>query len=152
VDNMGAISNFWAMSGSLANDWSKMGPGMGGRDVFGYINSMQSKVLGEWAVIHLQEGHVEKRKKDKSTWTIEEIGNVEADIVAGNAKLGAKQDEEVWEGKVSRGNKKVEELDSMHDIPLKVDIENREYTLQYYSTAGKAVETANNNAVGAELG
>ena len=39
-------------------------------------------------MIH-QEGHVEKRKKDKSTWTIEEKGNVEADIVAGNARLGA---------------------------------------------------------------
>ena len=23
VDNMGAISNFWAMPGSVANDWSK---------------------------------------------------------------------------------------------------------------------------------
>jgi hypothetical protein len=39
----------------------------------------------KWDVIH-QEGHVEKRKKDKSTWTIEEVGNVEADIVAGNAR------------------------------------------------------------------
>jgi hypothetical protein len=124
VDNMGAISNFWAMPGSVANDWSKMGD----RDVFGYINIMQSKVLGEWDVIH-QEGHVEKRKKDKSTWTIEEVGNVEADIVAGNARLGAKQDEEVWEGKVSSWNKKVEELDSMHAIPPRVDIEKREYTV-----------------------
>jgi hypothetical protein len=81
---------------------------------------MQSKVLGEWDVIH-QEGHVEKRKEDKSTWTIEEIGNVEADIVAGNARLGAKKDEEVWEGKVSRWNKKVEELEiactcTMHGV------------------------------------
>jgi hypothetical protein len=33
---MGAISNFWAMPGSVANDWSKMGD----RDVFGYINIM----------------------------------------------------------------------------------------------------------------
>jgi hypothetical protein len=33
VDHMGAISNFWAMPGSVANDWSKMGD----RDVFGYI-------------------------------------------------------------------------------------------------------------------
>jgi hypothetical protein len=29
---------------------------------------------------------------------------VEADIVAGNARLGAKQDEEVWEGKASTWN------------------------------------------------
>jgi hypothetical protein len=29
--------------------------------------------------------YVEKRKKDQSTWTIEEIGNVEANIVAGDA-------------------------------------------------------------------
>jgi hypothetical protein len=83
VDNKGAISKFWAMPGSVANDWSKM---LGDRDVFGYINIMQSKVLGEWDVIH-QEGHVEKRKKYESTWTIEEIENVEADIVAGNARL-----------------------------------------------------------------
>jgi hypothetical protein len=54
---------------------------------------------------------------------------VEADIVAGNARLGAKQDEEVWEGKVSKWNKKVKELDSMHDIPPKVDIEKRECTV-----------------------
>jgi hypothetical protein len=101
---------------------------MGDRDVFGYINIMQSKVLGEWDVIH-QEGHVEKRKKDKSTWSIEEVGNVEADIVAGNARLTAKQDEEVWEGKVSSWNKKVEELDSMHAVPPRVDIEKREYTV-----------------------
>jgi hypothetical protein len=45
---------------------------------------MQSEVLGEWDVIH-QEGQVETRKKDESTWTIEERGNVEADNVAGNA-------------------------------------------------------------------
>jgi hypothetical protein len=83
---------------------------MGDRDVFGYIHILQSKVLGERGVIH-QEGHVEKRRKNKSTWTIEEIGNVEAAIVAGNARLGAKQDEEVWEGKVSSWNKKAEELD-----------------------------------------
>jgi hypothetical protein len=38
---------------------------MGDRDVFGYINIMQSKVVGEWDMIH-QEGSVEKRKKDKS--------------------------------------------------------------------------------------
>jgi hypothetical protein len=25
ADNMGAISNFWAMPGSVANDWSKLG-------------------------------------------------------------------------------------------------------------------------------
>jgi hypothetical protein len=60
----GAISSFWPVAGSVTNDWSKMGD----RDVFGYINIMQSGVLGEWDVIH-QEGHVEKRKKDKSTWT-----------------------------------------------------------------------------------
>jgi hypothetical protein len=53
---------------------------------------------------------------------------VEADIVAGNARLGAKKDEEVWDGKVNRWNKKVEELDSMQVIPPKVDIEKREYT------------------------
>jgi hypothetical protein len=120
---------------------------MGDRDVFGGINIMQSKVLGEWNVIH-QEGHVEKREKDESTWTIEEVGNVEADIVAGNARLGAKQDEEVCDGKVRRWNKKVEELDSVHVIPPKVDIEKREYTVPL--AAGRAVETANNNAVGAE--
>jgi hypothetical protein len=60
---------------------------------------------------------------------IEEVGNVEADIVAGNARLGAKKDEEVWEGKVSRWNKKVEELDEKYVIPPKVDIEKREYTV-----------------------
>jgi hypothetical protein len=76
---------------------------------------------------------------------------VEADIVAGNARLGAKQDEEVWEGKVSSWNKKVEELDSMRVIPPKVDIEKREYTV-YRWYPGRAVETANDNAVGAELG
>jgi hypothetical protein len=65
---------------------------MGDRDVFGYINVMQSTVLGEWDVVH-QEGRVEKRGKDESTWTIEEIENVEADTVAGNTRLGAKQDE-----------------------------------------------------------
>jgi hypothetical protein len=32
--------------------------------------------------------------------------------VAGNARLGVKKDEEVWGEKVSRWNKKVEELDS----------------------------------------
>ena len=37
--------------------------------------------MGEWDVIHQDEGHVEKRKKDERKWTIEEIGNVEADIV-----------------------------------------------------------------------
>jgi hypothetical protein len=63
--------------------------------------------LREWDVIH-QEGHVEARKTDKSTY-VEYRGNtcrerVEADIVAGNARLGAKQDEEVWEGKVSSWN------------------------------------------------
>jgi hypothetical protein len=36
---------------------------MGDRDVFGYINIMQSTVLGEWDVIH-QEGHV-CREADK---------------------------------------------------------------------------------------
>jgi hypothetical protein len=66
---------------------------LGDRDVFGYINIMQSEVSGEWGVIIHQEGHVETRKTDKSTWTIEKIGNMEADIVAGNARLGAKQDE-----------------------------------------------------------
>jgi hypothetical protein len=55
---------------------------------------MWSEVLGEWDVIH-QKGHIEKRKKDKSTWAIEEIGDVEADIVAGGARSGAKQDEGV---------------------------------------------------------
>jgi hypothetical protein len=50
-------------------------------------------------VIH-QEGHiihVEKRKKAKSTYVDyrgEELGNVEVNIVASNARLGAKQDEE----------------------------------------------------------
>jgi hypothetical protein len=52
-----------------------------------------------------QEGHLEKRKKGQSTWTIEVIENMEADVVAGKARLGAKQDEEVWEGKVSSWNK-----------------------------------------------
>jgi hypothetical protein len=80
-------------------------------------------------VIH-QEGHVEKQKTDESTWTIEERGNVEADNVAGDAiRLGAKQDEEIWEEKVSRWNKRVEELDRMHDLPPKADIEKREYTV-----------------------
>jgi len=124
VDNKGVISNFWAMPGSVANDWSKMGD----RDVFGYINIMQSEVLGDWDVIH-QEGHVEKRKKDESTWTIEEIGNVEADGIAGDARLGAKRDEEVWDEEVSRWNSTVEELDSMHAIPPKVDIAKRVYTV-----------------------
>jgi hypothetical protein len=105
VDNKGVISNFWAMPGSVANDWSKMGD----RDVFGYINIMQSEVLGDWDVIH-QEGHVEKRKTDDSTWTIEEIGNVEADGIAGDARLGAKKDEEVWDEEVRRWNSTVEEL------------------------------------------
>ena len=68
---------------------------MGDRDVFRYINVMQGAVLGEWDVIH-QEGHVEKRKTDESTWTIEERGNEQADNVAGNARLGAKRDEEIW--------------------------------------------------------
>jgi hypothetical protein len=40
--------------------------------------------------------HVEKRKTDESTWTIEERGNEQADNVAGNARLGAKRDEEIW--------------------------------------------------------
>jgi hypothetical protein len=40
---------------------------------------------------------------------------VEADNVAGSARLGAKQDEEVWrEGKVNGWNKKVEELDGKY--------------------------------------
>jgi hypothetical protein len=69
---------------------------------------------------------------------------VEADNVASNARLGAKQDEGVWEGKVSSWNKKVEELDGR-----KVDIEKG---IHSRSTTGRAVETANNNAVGAELG
>jgi hypothetical protein len=62
-------------------------------------------------MIH-QEGHVETRKKYDSTWTIEEIGNVEADIVAGDA-IGwvQKQDEEVWEG--------VEELDGKYMLYLR---------------------------------
>jgi hypothetical protein len=47
---------------------------------------------------------------------------VEADNVAGGARLGAKQDEGVWEGKVSSWNKKVEELDGKYVIPPKVDI------------------------------
>jgi hypothetical protein len=76
-----------------------------------------------------QEGHVEKRKKDESTWTIEEVGNVEADGVAGNARLGAKKDEEVWDEVVRRWNNKVEELDSVHVIPPKVRIAKREYTV-----------------------
>jgi hypothetical protein len=42
-----------------------------------------------------KEGHVEKRKKYQSTWTIEEVGDVEADGVAGGARLGAKKDEDV---------------------------------------------------------
>ena len=46
-----------------------------------------------------------------------------------DARLGAKQDEEIWEEKVSRWNKRVEELDRMHDVPPKVDIEKREYTV-----------------------
>jgi hypothetical protein len=37
--------------------------------------------------------YVEKRTKGESTWTIEGVGNVEADVVAGNARLGAKKDE-----------------------------------------------------------
>jgi hypothetical protein len=60
--------------------------------------------------------YVEKRKKCENTWTIEEVGNVEAGIVAGDARLGAKKDEEVWDEKVSRWTKKLEELDSVHVI------------------------------------
>ena len=72
---------------------------------------------------------MEKRKKDASTWTIEEIGNVEADGIAGDARLGAKRDEEVWDEEVRRSNSTVEELDSMHAIPPKVDIAKRAYTV-----------------------
>jgi hypothetical protein len=43
--------------------------------------------------------------------------------------LGAKRDEEIWDERVNRWNKRVEELDSMHDVPPKVDIEKREYTV-----------------------
>jgi hypothetical protein len=65
--------------------------------------------------------------------------------------LGAKQDEEVymWEGKVSSWNKKVERSYSKHVISPKVDIHREEGV---HSAAGRSVETANNNAVGAELG
>jgi hypothetical protein len=45
-------------------------------------------------------------------------------------------DEEVWEGKVSRWNKKVEELDRTHDVPPEVDIHREE---GIHSTAGRAV-------------
>jgi hypothetical protein len=83
------------------------------------------------------------------TWTIEEIGNVEADGIAGDARLGAKKDEEVWDEEVRRWNSKVEELDSMHAVPPKVNIAKKGYI---YGAADRGVETANNNAVGAELG
>jgi hypothetical protein len=54
---------------------------------------------------------------------------VEADGVAGNARLGAKKDEEVKDEEVRRWNNKVEELDSVHVIPPKVNIAKREYTV-----------------------
>jgi hypothetical protein len=35
----------------------------------------------------------------------------------------------MWEERVSRWNKRAEELDRMHDVPPKVDTEKREYTV-----------------------
>jgi hypothetical protein len=89
---MGAISNFWGMPGSVANDWSKMGD----RDVLGYINIMQSEVLGEWDVMH-QEGHVcslavsqamrllipSTRSKGKGASAPYGIENIKKDIASG---------------------------------------------------------------------
>ena len=76
IDNKGVIENFWRMSSCVANDWCKIGD----RDVFGYINHMQSAVAGVWDVKH-QRGHAEGRKTDAREWTDEEWGNVEADRV-----------------------------------------------------------------------
>ena len=47
---------------------------------------------------------------------------MEADGIAGDARLGAKRDEEVWDEEVRKWNSTVEELDSMHVIPPKVAI------------------------------
>jgi hypothetical protein len=50
---------------------------------------------------------------------------------------------------VNRWNKRVEELDRIHDVPPEVDIHREE---GIHSTAGRAVEITNNNAMGVELG
>jgi hypothetical protein len=42
IDDKGVIENFWRMPSCVANDGCKIGD----RDVFGYINHMQSAVAG----------------------------------------------------------------------------------------------------------
>jgi hypothetical protein len=45
-----------------AYDWCK---GVD-RDVFGYMEQLRGRLLGNWKVLHV-DGHVEKRKKDRKT-------------------------------------------------------------------------------------
>jgi hypothetical protein len=62
----------------------------GGRDVFGYMEQLRGRLLGNWKVLYV-DGHVEKRKKDRKTWTFEEIGNDKSDLIAGRCMRAAAQ-------------------------------------------------------------
>jgi hypothetical protein len=54
------------------------------------MEQLRRRLLGNWKVLHV-DGHVEKRKKDRKTWTFEEIGNEKSDLIAGRCMRAAKQ-------------------------------------------------------------
>jgi len=87
LDNEGARRNYRKMRHWTAYDWCKGGD----RDVFGYMEQLRGRLLGNWKVLHV-DGHVEKRKKDRKTWTFEEIGNDKSDLIAGRCMRAAAQD------------------------------------------------------------
>jgi hypothetical protein len=55
------------------------------------MEQLRGRLLGNWKVLHV-DGHVEKRKKDRKTWTFEEIGNDKSDLIAGRCMRAAAQD------------------------------------------------------------
>jgi hypothetical protein len=46
------------------------------------MEQLRGRLLGNWKMLHV-DWHVEKRKKDRKTWTFEEIGNDKSDLIAG---------------------------------------------------------------------
>ena len=62
------------------NDWCRASD----RDVNGYLQLLRERVAGEWRGKHVR-GHAEKRAA-RHEWSLDELGNDEADGIAGRVR------------------------------------------------------------------
>ena len=80
VDNLGVVKGFRKLRHMTPADWGRVSD----RDVTGYLQLMRETAAGDWAVRHVR-GHAEKRAA-RAEWSLDELGNDQADGVAGRVR------------------------------------------------------------------